>query len=252
MQEAPIRRKQADRSAEARRKILAATVELIGAKGLEGFSLADVGERAGVSRALPGHYFKSRDKLVREAVRELLAPVGRQSEVGLEHLLGSLEKSLAKIGSPGVQALLITLSAPASRSPAPLLIARYWEAAERWVEDHLRARILAGEVRGDSDAVGAARLLVAAIYGEALICSSQAGSETAQSRGPQFIAGIRKMLTPAGPAKPPSSRGGAAVKTEAHDAKLKRNPNRKPATSEPQQTYLFGEALEDGASPEEA
>lgn len=43
----------------ARGKLLDATIALIAERGLSGFSLADVGDRAGVSRALAGYHFKS-------------------------------------------------------------------------------------------------------------------------------------------------------------------------------------------------
>lgn len=228
-----VRRKQANRSGEARRKILAATVELIAVKGVDGFSLAEVGERAGVSRALPGHHFKSRDQLVGEAVRGLLRPVGRPSEGGFEQLLSSFENSLAKVGSVRVGALMVILAAPSGRSPALAAIPTYWQAAEQFVEDHLCASISAGEVKGDLDPVATARTLVAAVYGEALIGSSRGALEAGLARAEGFILSMRRLLTPDAPATSTKASGRRLAVTPLA-------PKPPPKAPKPHQSDLFG------------
>lgn len=64
--EAPIsgRRTKAERRQEAEGRILEAALELLAAKGSSMMTLADVGERAGYSRALPAHYFGNKDGLI--------------------------------------------------------------------------------------------------------------------------------------------------------------------------------------------
>lgn len=232
MHEAPVRRRQANRSGEARRKIRAATVELIAVRGVDGFSLAEVGARAGVSRALPGHYFKSRDQLIGEAVRGLLRPVGRPSEGGFEQLLSSFENSLAKVGSVRVGALMVILAAPSDRSPALAVIPTYWQAAEQFVEDHLCAGISAGEVKGDLDPVATARMLVAAVYGEALMGSSSAALEAGLARAEGFILSMRRLLTPNEPA---TSTKGSGRRL----AVMPLAPKPPPKASKPHQFDLF-------------
>ena len=66
------RRTQEERREEAEQRILDAATRLIADKGLDGFTLADVGEAAGFSRGLPAHYFKSKDGLLAAVVRRLL------------------------------------------------------------------------------------------------------------------------------------------------------------------------------------
>ena len=48
------RRSQAQRRDEAERRLLSAAVRLVGERGLERITLAEVGEAAGYSRGLPG------------------------------------------------------------------------------------------------------------------------------------------------------------------------------------------------------
>lgn len=219
MNTTPARRNQAERSREARRKILTATIELIGAKGLDGFSLAEIGDRAGVSRALPGHYFKSRELLVSEAARELLRPADAASECGLEDLLKSFERSLSKVGSVRVQALMIILTAPPDRAPAPAAFLTYWRAAEQFVEAHLHAAISAGAIKADLDVAATARRLVAGVYGEAIMGAMPAAADVAQRRIQGFVEGVRRMLAPDAPVSGwLLSSGRARGKTMSRDA----------------------------------
>jgi AcrR family transcriptional regulator len=66
------RRTQAERRAEAEERILAAAIRLVGEKGLGALTLADAGAAAGYSRALPAHYFGSRDGLVAALVDRVM------------------------------------------------------------------------------------------------------------------------------------------------------------------------------------
>jgi AcrR family transcriptional regulator len=49
--------------------LLDAAAGLIAERGVEGASLASIAERAGASRGLPGHYFRSKDSLVAQLAR---------------------------------------------------------------------------------------------------------------------------------------------------------------------------------------
>jgi AcrR family transcriptional regulator len=60
----PARRTQVERRRDSERALLAAATEVIAERGVEGASLAVIGERAGTSRGLPTHHFGSKDALV--------------------------------------------------------------------------------------------------------------------------------------------------------------------------------------------
>jgi AcrR family transcriptional regulator len=53
-----------ERREQARERILWAAMTIVARKGLDALTLARAGEEAGYSRALPGHYFGSKDELV--------------------------------------------------------------------------------------------------------------------------------------------------------------------------------------------
>lgn len=57
---------------ETQQVILDATGELIAEKGIDGFSMSDVGRHAGINRALIYHYFENRDNLINEAVDHIM------------------------------------------------------------------------------------------------------------------------------------------------------------------------------------
>jgi AcrR family transcriptional regulator len=58
------RRTQAERRSRSEDALLDAAAELIAERGVQGASLASIGDRAGVSRGLPTHHFGSKDVLV--------------------------------------------------------------------------------------------------------------------------------------------------------------------------------------------
>ena len=58
------RQTQAERRETAERAILQAAEKIVAERGLEELSMTEVGEAAGYSRALPGHYFGSKSALI--------------------------------------------------------------------------------------------------------------------------------------------------------------------------------------------
>ena len=62
------RRSQIERTESTRRKVLEATLQCIGAKGLAVFSLQDVADTAGLSRGAITHHFPSKRSLCAEAI----------------------------------------------------------------------------------------------------------------------------------------------------------------------------------------
>ena len=88
-------RTQEERREEAERLILDAATRLIADKGIESFTLADVGEVAGFSRSLPAHYFKTKDGLLSAVIerirdRHFFSILGlRNSTKGLDDLFSA-------------------------------------------------------------------------------------------------------------------------------------------------------------------
>lgn len=70
MTEAPsVRRTQAERRAETRRRVLDAATSLVATHGSRAVSLAAVGEAAGYSRGIVNHHFGSKANLLEELIK---------------------------------------------------------------------------------------------------------------------------------------------------------------------------------------
>jgi TetR/AcrR family transcriptional repressor of nem operon len=74
------------RGASTRQRIVAATVRLIYANGVEGTSLDDVRAAAGVSKSQLYHYFADKDALVREVISAAAAQVLAEQGTALTRL----------------------------------------------------------------------------------------------------------------------------------------------------------------------
>ncbi len=161
-------RTQGERTDQARRNLLAAARSLIAAKGLDGFSLAEVGEHARVSRGLPGYHFRSREALIRAAFEELLESPWIKGELGLAPLLAWMREQvrLAAEGDHGVLALLQLGVTPRGAGAIAELRRRYWEEQLQLVLAHLHQARVLEQVRGDGEAADLASLLVSLLHGE--------------------------------------------------------------------------------------
>src|SRR5262249_5707497 len=89
-------RTHSERREEAARKIMSTAIRIIAEQGLDQLTLAQAGESAGYSRALPAHYFGSKNDLViavaehitgRYEARYQARYAGTPEELGLEPLL---------------------------------------------------------------------------------------------------------------------------------------------------------------------
>ncbi|MBR2816576.1 MAG: TetR/AcrR family transcriptional regulator [Reyranella sp.] len=157
----------AERRAEAERRLLAAAVTLVADRGTEGTTLADVGEAAGYSRGLPGHYFGTKSDLIAAVASHIsdgfanrLAQTSTRAP-GLESLLHSVGSYLDGISQrEGARALLIAL---AEALTEPLLNETMKPVTVRSI-GRLRTMIeqgkARGEIRADVDAEAQAALIL--------------------------------------------------------------------------------------------
>ena len=91
-------RTHAERRREAETRIVQAAFEIVARRGVDQLTLAEAGEEAGYSRALPAHYFENREAL--------LAAVA-------EHAVKTYRRRLSERNVPtddGVDALLATIA----------------------------------------------------------------------------------------------------------------------------------------------
>src|SRR5262245_25666186 len=86
------RRTQAERRSQSEGALLDAAAELIAERGVEGTSLASIGERAGVSRGLPTHHFGSKDALVARLARRAQNGIRRATQRTLDQARRSIDE----------------------------------------------------------------------------------------------------------------------------------------------------------------
>jgi AcrR family transcriptional regulator len=157
----------------ARRRILDAAYQIIAAGGLDELTLAGAGEAAGYSRALPGHYFGSKEELIAAIADEMIVTHARHmdsrsnSEGGLGNLLSSARIYLAEPTS-----ISDTLRAFHSFLGASLTRAALRPAVkmlnERAVEDFaklIREGQARGEIRAELDADVQGMIIIAGLRG---------------------------------------------------------------------------------------
>jgi AcrR family transcriptional regulator len=86
---------QAERSAESSQRLLTSAIELIADKGFERTTAAEIGERAGYSRAMVRARYGSKEALLKSLLHSEFEPMFRRaraaSESGLDTLLGQLD-----------------------------------------------------------------------------------------------------------------------------------------------------------------
>jgi len=74
-----VRRTQAERTGQTRRKILDAAVRLLGERGYAGLRTTDVAEAAGVSKGALTHHFPSKDALVQAVIEHVFECAAEQA-----------------------------------------------------------------------------------------------------------------------------------------------------------------------------
>lgn len=74
-----VRRTQAERSGDTRRRILDAAVKLLGERGYAGLRTAEVAAAAGVSKGAQTHHFPAKDDLVVAVVEHVFARASEQA-----------------------------------------------------------------------------------------------------------------------------------------------------------------------------
>ncbi len=196
-------RSQAQRRDEAERRILEAAADIVAEDGLDGLTLANAGQRAGYSRGLPGHYFRSKDDLVSALVRHIidLFIAGRRAlgqQAGFEGLLATIEAYLElPLQRPKpVRAFHAVLAAALHAPEIAKAVADANRVSAHEIADAIRAGISSGEVRPDVDPDLEGVLILAGLRG--LVAQWLADPEGVDlprlRRG--FVASLKRRLQP--------------------------------------------------------
>jgi len=152
-------------------RILDATMQIVGERGLEAVTHRSVAKAASVSLGAISHHFRSRQALLEAALtRAAVHEVGRLDRLALD-----LQSSLFAVDD-WIAAMSTALASDLERDPVPrlahyellLACARYpnmRELARAWREAHLRVASVGMRAAGSSRPEEHGRLLVVAITG---------------------------------------------------------------------------------------
>ena len=189
-----------ERREEAEKKLLAAAAKIIAVKGLERFTLAEVGETAGYSRGLPRHYFGDKDELtVRVALYVAEHPILQERhevEPGLETVLSIIRFffEVAPKYKTNVRALSIVLAGVLTNDSLREPIARMTQHKREAIAQHIAIGIQRGEIRKDVEPEAQAVLILAQMRGVVSQWLSDEASVDLKKVEAEFIATLRRGL----------------------------------------------------------
>lgn len=173
-----VRRTQAERRAETRRRVLDAATSLVAAHGSRAVSLAAVGEAAGYSRGIVNHHFGSKARLLEELIKHTQQfDVPTDAPTGLGRLTQFVEAYLNGMQQrPARSEAFLKLwaeSAGAEPTLAPLFAER-----DAWFRDflsqHIRDGLGDGSIGRHVNPQFAAVTLIGQLRGTAMMLFSTA------------------------------------------------------------------------------
>lgn len=158
-------RTQLERRSEAEARLLATARALIARRGWAGTTLADVGEVAGYSRGLAGHYFGSKAGLLRAITQQinnnLMEEIQKAppQEAGLDAILSFISVYLSRKDPAWTNTrsvLNLMTEALLESSENGGLMINFNASMFQYIEKNIRAGVEKGEIdKGISPAVGA-------------------------------------------------------------------------------------------------
>lgn len=172
---------QVQRTASARRRLIAATRELVAAQGVSNTSVAAIGERAGMSRGAVNFHFGSKDELLVAVSREVTSDWETQAlgaiDSGLD--LGSTEALIdvllrAWLGELDVhpdRVRIVVMLVFESLGPSPHLHEHFLELRRRvsgQIVAFIEAQQREGKVAASVDPAGFATFLLGVMFGVAV------------------------------------------------------------------------------------
>ncbi|MCC8967080.1 TetR/AcrR family transcriptional regulator [Bradyrhizobium sp. Pear76] len=197
------RRTQGERREETERRLLDAAVELIAERGLERFTLAEVGESAGYSRAAPAFHFGNKEGLIEALAKDLVGGFQQAMdesppEPGLEHLLRNAGQYFERAERLSIryralfaifgEAHYNALLRKASSDLTAHSIAR--------MARNLRAGIEAGDIRADIDPKVQAMIILTGMRGLVSHWLMDPKAVNLRAARKSFIEGVRRSLAP--------------------------------------------------------
>lgn len=164
---------QPERVAQSSRRLLAAAAELIAEKGWEATTAAEIGRRAGYSRAMVHARYGSKDAILEAFLHEYvkrLDPDPPPATAGLDQVLAHFDRIHDLYAEdPDVLRAMFVATFEAAKTSSPLRgqVRAQLEGGAAKVEDALRTGVRDGSIRDDIDIALAVSDITAAAFGMA-------------------------------------------------------------------------------------
>jgi AcrR family transcriptional regulator len=218
------RRTQAERRATSEAALLSAAAELIAERGIERTSLRSIGDRAGVSRAMPAYHFGSKDALIdrlaqRGHERTMAAafdaldggPRGTGTLSKFEELRVTIETFLevfARAEAPEERAVVVMWGATFPSEARLDAMVESDRETHGLLAGHIRAGQVEGSIRSDLDADSAAVMVMGMARGVAAFSLTHIDiADTEQVRtacGDAIVGALAPRPQPARPGRRPA------------------------------------------------
>ncbi len=198
------RQTQAERRETSERAILEAAKIIVAEKGIEALTLQAAGEAAGYSRALPGHYFGTKNAMVSALVDYILESYAirirntvQQTE-GLDalcdHVSFYIEDGLRDPAS--LRAFISILSAGVGPTELAQTVARLTREAIDGIADLIKRAREKGEIRADARPRAEASIIIASMRGVMFQWLINPDHVSLSRVRESLIANIRRSLAP--------------------------------------------------------
>ena len=200
-------RTQFERRSEAEAALLATARQIVARKGWAGTTLAEVGEAAGYSRGLAGHYFGNKAGLLRAITLQInnslmaelkMAP---SAPPGLQAILSFISVYLGRRDSKWTNTrtlLLLLTEALLDGSENADQMVNFNASMFAYLEDNVRAGIRKGEIDRSVSAAVAAEFIVGMLRGMMLQKLVRAGEIDTGPMRRQILAMVARALAPVG------------------------------------------------------
>jgi AcrR family transcriptional regulator len=170
------RRSQRERVEDSTRRLLEAAEELISEVGYEAATAAEIGRRAGFSRAMVSARFGSKQQLVEALIRSAYdAPLDAtlsRSRTGLEQVLARVEMLARAVSErPHIMRLIFASEFRAASDASAAPVSAWVSRLRAETREAIRAGQLDGSIRPDLDAADIAHALDAFGFGSAFLWS---------------------------------------------------------------------------------
>lgn len=195
------RRPHAQRRAEAQERLLEAAMTCVADRGVEGFTLADVGKAADLSRGLVNYHFGTKPGLVDRLVdwlfeAEGIGDLAPQDAKGLEPLLRAVAGYFDNLVEEptACRALCVLQGYALSNDHFAAKLADLNVRAVASIEAHLRAGLDRGEVDGSVHAKNHAMVILTGVRAAVMGHLLQPQAMTVEELRMAFVGALRRSL----------------------------------------------------------